>query len=46
MSQDKKIVCDCSGLSEHLFNTEDEEKVYEYYKCKICGDIICVDISK
>lgn len=46
MAQDKKIACACSGQSDYLFHTEDEEQVYEYYKCKICGDILRIDINK
>jgi chemotaxis response regulator CheB len=45
VAQDK-VACECYGMPDHLFTTEDEEQVYEYYKCKICGSIIRIDICK
>ncbi|HOV78829.1 MAG TPA: hypothetical protein PK728_01865 [Bacillota bacterium] len=38
--------CDCGGRRKHLHSTEDEEYVYEFYKCKECGDIIDVGVPK
>lgn len=39
MKKDPKLECACGGTVKKLYTTEDEEKTYDYYKCKTCGDI-------
>jgi len=46
MRHDSKITCECGGMPDYLFTTEDEEQLYEYFKCKICGDIVRVVFNK
>lgn len=46
MKKNSKAQCECGGQTKHLYNTEDEEKIYEHYKCKRCGNIISIDNSK
>lgn len=38
--------CDCGGQRSHLFKTEDEDSVYDFYKCQVCGDITHTDNCK
>ncbi len=38
--------CDCGGQKRHLFKTEDEDSVYDFYKCQVCGDITHTDNRK
>lgn len=38
--------CECGGQKKHLYNTEDEELTYQFYKCKNCGEITSTDKPK
>lgn len=40
------LECNCGGMKNHMFKTEDEESVYDYYKCQACGDITHTDNRK